>query len=475
MGLNNHIQVWNECLKFIKSNVSSAIYEAWFATTRAVSLNDEILTIEVPSDAHMRQLEDTLFDILRASLLKVIGPSAKLNYMVKVVPGFNVNYSHQNSFIPNNPALPFPPDENDLMNPFVLPGLRKLNIETQLNPKYTFDNFVEGICNRLARTAGENVSKAPGNNPFNPLFIYGGSGLGKTHLAQAIGMKIKESYPDKVVQYVSARTFKTQYVDASFYKDKNTNKTRITDFLHFYQMIDVLIVDDIQELAGSDGTQNAFFHIFNYLHTSGGQLILTSDCAPNSLQGLESRLLSRFKWGLSAELLPPDYQTRLNILKVKSAQEGIELSNEILEYLAQNLRGNVRELEGTLISLLAHSTLNKEDITVDLAKRVTAQIVSQGSNEVTIDKIKSTVCDYFKISPEQIISKTRKREIVQARQIAMYLVRNLTQNSLASIGSQMGGKDHATVLHACSTIQDLMESDKSIKHYVQDLERVLKN
>lgn len=474
MVSTDHIQVWNECLRIIKNNVKPAIYDAWFATTKAVSLKDDVLTIEVPSDAHMRQLEDSLFDILRATLIRVIGEKAQLNYLVKIVPGFNVNYSHQNSLVPDNPAVQFPPDENDLMNPFVLPGLRKLKIDTQLNPKYTFDNFVEGICNRLARTAGENVSKAPGNNPFNPLFIYGGSGLGKTHLAQAIGMKIKEDYPDKVVLYVSARTFKSQYVDASFYKDKNTHKNRITDFLHFYQMIDVLIVDDIQELAGSDGTQNAFFHVFNYLHTSGHQLILTSDCAPSSLQGLESRLLSRFKWGLSAELLMPDYETRLKIFKAKSAQEGITLSPEILEYLASNVRGNVRELEGTLISLLAHSTLNKEDITIDLARRVTERIVNNHTNELTFDKIRDTVCDYFKISQDQIVSKTRKREIVQARQIAMYLVRNLTQASLASIGSQMGGKDHATVLHACSTVQDLMETDKSVKHYVQELEKSLK-
>lgn len=466
----NCFDIWRECLSFIKNNVDVAIYDAWFATIKPISLENNTLTIQVPSDAHMRQLEDVYFDILRSTLVRFIGPNVKLTYRVNVVPDISVDYHHQNTISPANPAVQFPPNEEDMMNPFVIPGLRKLRIDTQLNPKYTLENFIEGISNRLARSAGENVAKAPGNNPFNPFFIYGGSGLGKTHLAQAIGMKIKENFPEKVVLYVSAHTFKTQYIDATYGKNKN----KLTDFLHFYQMIDVLIVDDVQVFAGLEGTQNAFFHVFNHLHQMGHQLILTSDCAPSSLQGLENRLLSRFKWGLSAELLPPDYDTRLKIFKAKSLQEGIVLSDEIIQFLASQVKGSVRELEGTLISLLAHSTLNKENITLELAKKVTDQIVSTTSNDLSFDKIRDTVCDYFKISQEQIISKTRKREIVQARQIAMYLIRNLTQSSLALIGSKMGGKDHATVLHACSTVQDLMESDKSIKHYVHELEKQLK-
>ena len=299
------------------------------------------------------------------------------------------------------------------------------------------------------------------------MFIYGGSGLGKTHLSQAIGLRIKERLPDKIVLYVSAITFKTQFQSAVV-------GNKIPDFLHFYQQIDVLIIDDVQEFT-SKGTQNIFFHIFNYLHQAGKQIILTSDCPPGSLQGFDQRVLQRFKWGLSAELLPPDYETRLKIFKAKSENEGIVLPAEVIEYLANRVTGSVRELEGTILSLVAHATLNNENITLELAKKVTQQIINIDSSEISLERIRNTVCDYFKITPELIVSKTRKREIVQARQITMYLVRNLTKTSLASIGSQMGGKDHATVLHACNTVSDLIDTDRNIRHYVADLERQLKS
>ncbi len=463
----NCTEVWGECLRILKNLVPDSVYDSWFAPVKAVDLEGSTLTIEVPSDTHRDHLENQLIRQLASTLKRVIGKDAKLIYNVRVVSDSVVSIPHQNDVPPTNRAVPFPRSEREVMNPFIIPGLRKLSIDPQLNPRYSFDNFIEGVCNRLARTAGEKVAQEPGTNTFNPLFIYGGSGLGKTHLAQAIGLKIKELYPDKIVLYVSANRFMTQYMDAVNVQNK------MTDFLQFYQMMDVLIIDDVQEFATRQGTQNAFFHVFNHLHQSGKQLILTSDRAPKEMEGLENRLLSRFKWGLSAELLPPDFSTRVKILRAKSTIEGIDLNDDIIEYIAGRVTGSVRELEGTLVSLMAHSTLNREDITMELAKRVTGQLVNVESAEISFEKIRDSVCEYFNLTQEAILSKTRKRAIVQARQITMYLARSLTKTSLASIGSKMGGKDHATVLHACSTVKDLMDTDKKFKGYVDDLQKRL--
>jgi chromosomal replication initiator protein len=349
----------------------------------------------------------------------------------------------------------------------VIPGLKKLDIDPRLNPENSFDNFIEGECNRLARSAGFAVSKNPGGTAFNPLLIYGDSGLGKTHLAQAIGIEVKELFPEKTVLYVNANKFQTQFVDAI----RNNNKN---DFLHFYQMIDVLIIDDVHEFAGKEKTQDTFFHIFNHLHQSGKQLILTSDKPPVELQGMESRLLSRFKWGLSADLQAPDFETRMAILKKKTYNDGIELPEEVLEYISTHISDNIRELEGALISLLAQSTLNKKEITLDLTKEMIDKLIKSTKREISIDYIQKVVCNYYNIGLEQLQSKTRKREIVQARQVAMFFSKTLTKSSLATIGSQIGGKDHATVLHACKTVNNLIETDKRFRLQVDEIEKKLK-
>jgi len=370
--------------------------------------------------------------------------------------------------ISNKPlSVPMDKDEISIRNPFIIPGLKKLRIEPQLNSEYSFTNFVEGECNRLARSAGYAVSQKPGKTAFNPLFIYGDSGLGKTHLAQAIGIEVKEHFPELTVLYVTANRFQTQFIESI------RNNTR-NDFLHFYQMIDVLIVDDVHEFAGKEKTQDIFFHIFNHLHQSGKQLILTSDKAPVELQGLEQRLLSRFKWGLSTDLQSPDFETRLAILRKKTYNDGIEMSEEILEYIATHITNNIRELEGALISLLAQSTLNKKEITLDLARKMIDKLVKNTHKELSIDYIQKVVCDYFNIPIDLVLSKTRKREIVQARQVAMYFSKSLTKSSLATIGSRIGGKDHATVLHACKTVNNLIETDKRFRLQIEEIEKRLK-
>lgn len=380
-----------------------------------------------------------------------------------------VTYPQQPAGEIRNKSVPFPNQALNISNPFVIPGLQQLEIDPQLNSHYSFENFIEGECNRLARSAGLNIAANPGKGTFNPLFLYGGSGLGKTHLAQAIGIAIKREFPEKIVLYVSANRFMTQYMDAT------TVKNKLTDFLHFYQMMDVLIIDDVHEFSGKAGTQNAFFHIFSHLHSIGKQLILTSDKAPVDLQDLEQRLLSRFKWGLLAELLPPDYNTRVEILKAKSYKDGISLPEEVISYVANRVSTNVRELEGTLISLLAHSTLTNRKIDLDLAESLIEKLVTRNKPEITIDRIQKIVCDYFKIDSDKFLSSSRKRELVQARQIAMYLSRNHTNNSLASIGSLTGGRDHATVLHAYNTVCDLLDTDRSFRKFVVDIETQLKS
>lgn len=442
-------------------------YDTWFAKIKPVSLVGNTFTIEVPSEFFREYLETHYIDLLGRALRKEIGNDARLMYKVQVVADSTVTMpAQERTVIKNKPVMP--QVNTSLLNPFVIPGLQQLDIDPQLNPNYSFANFIEGECNKLGRSAGLAIAKSPGKNAFNPLFIYGGSGLGKTHLAQAIGIEIASKFKDKIVLYVTANRFMTQYIDAVNVKNK------LTDFLNFYQMIDVLIVDDVQEFAEKQGTQNAFFHIFNHLHQSGKQLILTSDKAPVELMGLEQRLLSRFKWGLSVELTPPSFNTRLEILKAKSMRDGIELPEDVINFLASKVVGSVREIEGTLASLLAHATLCRETITMDLAQRLTDKIISPVSQEISLDKIQDTVCGYFGITRDLMLSKTRKREIVQARQIAMYLGRSLTKVSLAAIGSQIGGKDHATVLHACNTVGDLIATDRTFKQYVADIEKLLK-
>ncbi|HCL07178.1 MAG TPA: chromosomal replication initiator protein DnaA [Flavobacteriaceae bacterium] len=471
---NTADSVWKNCLSFIKDNIQPQAYKTWFEPIVAIKLTDLSLSIQVPSKFFYEWLEEHYVKILKVALTKELGDHAKLVYIIKMENTYGNNQpftekipSANRSAIKSQQAnIPLKNKNPQLKNPFVIPGIRNVKIESQLNPVYSFENFLEGDSNRLARNAGIAVANKPGGTSFNPLLIFGGVGLGKTHLAHAIGVDVKDKYPEKTVLYISAEKFTQQYIESV--KKNNRN-----DFIHFYQIIDVLIIDDVQFLSGKSGTQDVFFHIFNHLHQNGKQVILTSDKAPVDMQDIEQRLLSRFKWGLSAELQKPDFETRVSIVKNKLYRDGVEMSDEVIDYIAKNIKTNVRELEGAIISLIAQSSFNKKEITIGLAKEIVEKFVKNTKREVSIDYIQKVVSDYFQMDVDTLQSKTRKRHIVQARQLAMFFAKKFTKASLASIGSQIGQRDHATVLHACKTVDNLSSTDKQFRKYVEDLTKKL--
>lgn len=464
-------QVWKNCLAIIKDIVEWQHFKTWFEPITPVELKNKILTIQVPSQFFFEYLEEHYVTLLAKTLKRELGKDAHLEYRIMMDSGnksnkpITMDVPGQGYKTYTNNEMDFPlVINNPVKNPFVIPGLKKVQIDPQLNPNYTLETFVEGECNRVARRAGKTVADKPGATSFNPLVIYGGVGLGKTHLAQAVGNEVKRQHPNKVVLYVSSEKFINQFVDHS-------RNNAINDFIHFYQLIDVLIIDDVQFFNRAEKSQDAFFAIFNHLHQSGKQLILTSDKAPKDLEGVQERLLSRFRWGLSADLQVPDYETRIEILEKKMKNDGLDMHKDVVKYIAYNINTNVRELEGALISLLAQSSLNKKEIDLELAKKVLKNFVKTSSKEITIDAIQKMVCDYFDVSYEKLLQKTRKREIVQARQITMYLAKTFTKNSLKTIGEHFGGRDHTTVIHSCQTVKDLMDTDSLFKESVQELQQ----
>lgn len=477
--INNHQEVWSRCLNVIRDNITLNSYNTWFAPIKPVRLINNVLTIQVPSQFFYEWLEEHYIELLKKTIKKELGSDGRLEYSI-VMDSAHHNHSKPytvhaptlNRKALKNPPVTMPLDLNkengkSVPNPFIIPGLKKLNIHPQLIESYNFDNFIQGDCNRLARSAGLAVGKNPGKTSFNPLLLYSSNGLGKTHLAHAIGIEVKNNFPEKTVLYVSCEQFTNQFIDAV----RNSNQN---DFIHFYQMIDVLIVDDIHSLAGKIKTQDVFFHIFNQLHQNGKQIIITSDQPPVEMKGIEPRLLSRFKWGLSADLQVPDFETRVAILQKKLYNDGVEMPQNVIDLIANTITTNIREMEGALISILAQSSMNKKEITIELANSILQKFVKSTPREITIEYIQKVVGDYFNIPAEKINSNTRKREIVQARQLAMYFSKSYTKYSLAAIGSKLGKKDHATVLHACKTVKNLYDTDRNFKKHFDELDNIIK-
>jgi len=489
----DYLTVWNKCLNVIKSSIGDQSFNTWFAPIKPVKLQGSTLTIQVPSQYFYEYLEEHYVSLLQRVIHQALGPNGKLEYSVIVDRGNEanrpmavnypnrpwVNNKNSNTYGPNNTSgnkgyrnngYPNGGRNNaggpDYGSPFALKSVEQELKTSQLSPHYTFETFIEGDCNRLARSAGMAVAQKPGVTSFNPLMVYGGVGLGKTHLVQAIGNSIKAN-TERFVLYVSSEKFTNQFIEA-------LKANRVQEFSNFYLQVDLLILDDVQFLAGKEKTQEIFFHIFNHLHQSNKQIIMTSDRAPRDLKGLEDRLLSRFKWGLTADLQQPDFETRMAIIQRKVEQDGIFIPDNVVEYLAYSVDTNVRELEGVIISLIAHASLNKREIDLELAKQTLKNIVHDNDTVVDVDFIQKTVSEYFGVKTEDLKAKTRKKEIVVARQVAMYFSKEYTNHSLKGIGYHFGGRDHSTVIHAVQTVNDLMETDARFKTSVTELKKKLK-
>lgn len=464
----NHASIWNDCLKMIRENITDQGFKTWFQPIVPIRFENDVLTIQVPNQYIYEMLEEQYLSILKKAIRATIGIQGKLEYEIPMEKESPRATNHFNQTENEDSGLDKEPfDLDKIKNPFVIPGIKKVAFETELNAKFRFDNLIEGKCNKLGRSAGMAIADRPGTTSFNPLFIYGGSGLGKTHLAQAIGNTVVEKYPKKRVKYISCEKFTNQVV----YAIKNRN---IGDLSLMYQSLDVLILDDIQFLSEKEKTQEVFFFIFNELHQSQKQVIITSDRAPKDLGGMEERLISRFKWGLTAEMEAPDFETRVAIAESKLEAEGYTVPENVLEFICYNLQSNIRELEGMLISLIFESSLDKRDIDLTLAKEVIQKFVNQLNKEITVENIQALVANHFHVPIDKLNGTSRKRSIVIARQLSMYLAKNFTNNSLKSIGDSFGGKDHSTVIYSCKAVQDMMDTDVSFKGTVAELEKKVK-
>jgi|694.fasta_scaffold45531_3 chromosomal replication initiator protein len=460
---NDVSKVWRDCLAVIRENVTEQSYKTWFEPIIPYKLINKRLIIQVPSQFFYEWLEDNYVKILRKALDYAIGKDGQLEYTIIIdrgAPKPAVSVSNGNQQKAQSAPAAVPPTQK---NPFDLKSFNEKQIESFLNKSYGFENFVEGDCNRLARAASFAVAQKPSTTSFNPLMIYGGVGLGKTHLVQAIGNYIeKQSENSKIVLYVSSEKFTSQFINA-------IRENSLQDFMAFYMRVDVLILDDVQFLSGKEKTQETFFHIFNHLHQTGKQIVMTSDRPPRELSGMEDRLLSRFKWGLTADIQAPDLETRIAIIQNKVEEEKAIMDEEVIEYLAHCIDSNVRELEGVVISLIADSALTRRKINLDMAKFRVKSIVEENQKVISIDKIIEVVTDYFRIKVSDIKGKTRLREVVLPRQIAMYLAKEFTTLSLKAIGYHFGGRDHSTVIHAIQTVNDLIDFDRDVAGHVKEL------
>lgn len=465
--------VWQDCLQIIRENTNVQKFKSWFEPIRPVKLENDTLTIQVPTHFWYEWLEEQYYNLLRSTITRVMGPNGKLEYSI-VVEKSEKPEQQLSMNMPQRPVGPIKAQDLnsyvnqapvEIKNPFVIPGLKKVKVDSNLNQNYVFERFIEGDCNRLARSAAMAVAENPGKSSFNPLFVYGGVGLGKTHLVHCIGNKIKQLYGDeKAVLYTTLESFTNEFIRA-------VQSNRASEFTTFYRHIDVLMVDDIQFLSGKEKTQDVFFHIFNTLHMEGKQIILSSDRAPKDIPQVMERLISRFNWGLSADLQMPDYETRYAILERKANDNGIQLPHEVIEFIAHNFKSSIRDMEGAIVKLLAASTLQRfQDIDLATAKRVLKDLIKDSKNHISIESIQSHVSEICGIDTNKLKEKTRKKEIVEARQIAMYLSKNMTKSSLKTIGLHFGGRDHSTVVHAIESVEHRIRTNTRTQRMIRDLQ-----
>ncbi|MFI3258571.1 MAG: chromosomal replication initiator protein DnaA [Rikenellaceae bacterium] len=470
-GNSKYDTKWRDCLEQIKLKTTEEDFVRWIKPIVPLEYDGDKLRLGVPNKGYVDKIEGRFINLLQPIIWEMYGEQTRICYAVPksgatTTATTSVTPS-SNSSVAGATSPHFSTSQSnmaDIKNPFVIPGLRKINIDPNLNPNYRFENFIEGECNRLSRSAGLAVAENPGNNPFNPLYIYGNSGLGKTHIVQAVGHKIREKHPHLQVLYVSMNKFQSQFQTA--YKNGE-----IPDFIHFYQTIDVLIIDDIQELTGKAGTQNAFFNIFNHLQLSGKQIILTSDKSPVELKDIEERLLTRFKWGFASQMELPNYETKYQIIETKAQRNSSIIPASVVEYLANNIMSNVREIEGALSAIVAHAKFLHRKVTIPLAREILKSYVQFNHKEINVEQIIGVVCRNFNISLDALNSAKRTRELAQARQIAMYLAKQHTKSSLSVIGAAVGGRNHSTVLHSCKAVTNLIETDKQFKEVVENITR----
>lgn len=451
-------QRWNDCLRYIRSNLPEQTFKTWFEPLHFVGFSENKLTINAPNKFVCEFIDEHFSELIRTAIVNFFGHHVVLLYNLAQAAAPAAPAA------PAAAAQPASPPASGAATPFAQSKLPPL--DARLNDSYTFDNYVEGASNKLARAVGLSIAEKPGQATFNPFFLYGPSGVGKTHLVNAIGLRICRLFPEKRVLFVSAHVFKTQYTESVI---RNT----FNDFINFYQTIDVLIIDDIQELTTAK-TQQAFFHIFNHLQQNRRQLVITCDRPPVLFEGIEERMLTRFKWGIVAEIERPDIELRRNILLSKIKRDGLSFPAEVVQYIAQNVSDSVRDLEGTVNAIMANSVVYNCDIDLPLTARVMARIVNLEKKELTPDDITQKMAAHYGVKAKDLSSKSRKQNFVLARQLAMYLCHKYTGLPYSQIGRRFGGRDHSTVLHACRQVEHRLSTDKAFRREVEELESQLK-
>ena len=457
--------LWSRCMEMFRSNVTEQQYRTWFSPMKIKSYDADRkeLTVFIPSQFFFEYLEEHFRRLIHITIGRFFGADVTLSYLVEVADNVMVNQESDNAAV--LPAATSSREANK--SPELAQAVGPADdLDSQLNERMSFSSFIEGTSNKLPRSVGQAIAEHPEQQTFNPLFIYGPSGVGKTHLVNAIGLRTKELHPEKRVLYLSAHLFMVQFTDAR-------NRNVFNDFMHFYQSIDMLIVDDVQELVGMKGTQNAFFHIFNHLRQNGKQIIMTCDRPPVALQGLEDRLITRFKSGLMAEMERPEESLRRNILRSIVKHDGLNIPDDVLDYISGNVTGSVRELEGVIHSLLAYSVVYSKDVDLSFAQRILAGRVKVEKKAITIDQIITCTCEFFNVREEELFGKSRKANIVIVRQMSMYLAHKHTKLTTGKIGAYVGNRDHATVLHGIKTIDGRLKVDKELRQQLSEIEKEL--